>query len=105
MFFTSYIMIIIIESIHNYAIDITRSVSRVMNDIIDPEHLKLARKLKELVGVYEENRDLITEKLNNIIVVGYYNTDALFSSAEKNDKGKSSGRFGNNVIIRRTMQR
>ena len=41
------------------AIDITRSVSRVMNDIVDEHHLALARKLKELVSVYDENKDLI----------------------------------------------
>ena len=41
------------------AIDVTQSVSRVMNDIVDEHHLKLARKLKELISVYEENKDLV----------------------------------------------
>ena len=41
------------------AIDVTRSVSRVMNDIVDEQHLRLARKLKELISVYEENKDLV----------------------------------------------
>ena len=41
------------------AIDVTASVSRVMNDIVDDHHLKLARKLKELISVYEENKDLV----------------------------------------------
>jgi len=44
---------------HYPAIDILRSVSRVMNDIVEPEHLKLARKIQELMAVYENARDLI----------------------------------------------
>jgi flagellum-specific ATP synthase len=44
---------------HYPAIDILRSVSRVMNDIAGKDHLKLARKILELKAVYEEARDLI----------------------------------------------
>jgi flagellum-specific ATP synthase len=44
---------------HYPAIDILGSVSRVMNDIVDKEHLKLARTLVEHKAVYEEARDLI----------------------------------------------
>jgi flagellum-specific ATP synthase len=44
---------------HYPAIDILRSVSRVMNDIAGRDHLKLARKILELKAVYEEARDLI----------------------------------------------
>ncbi len=41
---------------HYPAIDILRSVSRVMNDITGKDHLKLARKILELKAVYEEAR-------------------------------------------------
>ncbi|HNY66462.1 MAG TPA: flagellar protein export ATPase FliI [Deltaproteobacteria bacterium] len=44
---------------HYPAIDVLRSVSRVMNDIVSREHLKLARKMLEYKAVYEEARDLI----------------------------------------------
>jgi flagellum-specific ATP synthase len=44
---------------HYPAIDVLRSVSRVMNDISGKEHMKLARKILELKAVYEEARDLI----------------------------------------------
>ncbi len=50
-------------------LDSTNVIKKSMPKIIDA-----------FVMVYgEENRDLITEKLNNIMVVGYYDTDALFS--------------------------
>ena len=41
------------------AIDVGRSLSRVMNDIVSPEHLQAAQILRRLWAVYEENRDLI----------------------------------------------
>jgi flagellum-specific ATP synthase len=41
------------------AIDVGRSLSRVMNDIVTPEHLQAAQILRRLWAVYEENRDLI----------------------------------------------
>jgi flagellum-specific ATP synthase len=41
------------------AIDIGKSLSRVMNDIIAPEHLQAAQIFRRLWSVYEENRDLI----------------------------------------------
>ncbi|OGQ21559.1 MAG: hypothetical protein A3I05_03400 [Deltaproteobacteria bacterium RIFCSPLOWO2_02_FULL_44_10] len=41
------------------AIDISQSVSRVMDDIIDVEHRDAARKLREIVANYEKERDLI----------------------------------------------
>lgn len=44
---------------HYPAIDITTSASRVMKDIVSREHWQLALKLKELVAVYNENKDLI----------------------------------------------
>ncbi|HHO75138.1 MAG TPA: FliI/YscN family ATPase [Deltaproteobacteria bacterium] len=44
---------------HYPAIDILNSVSRVMNDIVDKEHLVLARRILELCAVYEDAKDLI----------------------------------------------
>ncbi|OGP10223.1 MAG: hypothetical protein A2048_01705 [Deltaproteobacteria bacterium GWA2_45_12] len=41
------------------AINVSESVSRVMTNIIDPEHAEAARKLKEVVANYEKERDLI----------------------------------------------
>jgi flagellum-specific ATP synthase len=41
------------------AIDIAASLSRVMNDIVDPAHEKLARQFRALVAAYEANRDLV----------------------------------------------
>jgi membrane fusion protein (multidrug efflux system) len=44
---------------HYPAINISESVSRVMSNIIDQDHLEAARKLKEVVASYEKERDLI----------------------------------------------
>src|SRR3546814_8851499 len=41
------------------AIDIGRSLSRVMADIISPEHAGAAAALRRIWSAYEENRDLI----------------------------------------------
>ncbi|NIJ31988.1 FliI/YscN family ATPase [Sphingomonas oligoaromativorans] len=41
------------------AIDVGRSLSRVMADIVDDEHAEAAAALRRLWSVYEENRDLI----------------------------------------------
>lgn len=41
------------------AIDLTASVSRVMNEITDARHQRAARKLKRLIFLYMENRDLM----------------------------------------------
>ncbi len=43
---------------HYPAIDILSSVSRVMTDIVDPEHLTCAKKILELCAVYEDAKDL-----------------------------------------------
>jgi len=45
---------------HYPAIDIEASISRVMNEIVTPEHMELARHLKQLYSTYEQNRDLIS---------------------------------------------
>lgn len=44
---------------HYPAIDVSQSVSRVMNNIVDADHMRAARKLNEVVASYEKERDLI----------------------------------------------
>ena len=41
------------------AIDVSKSVSRVMTDIVTPDHARAARALRGRLATYEENRDLI----------------------------------------------
>ncbi|MBY0301997.1 MULTISPECIES: FliI/YscN family ATPase [Sphingomonas] len=41
------------------AIDISKSVSRVMNDIVPRDHQQAARALRQHLATYEENRDLV----------------------------------------------
>ena len=41
------------------AVDISASVSRVMNDIADTTQLQAAQYFRRLVALYMENRDLI----------------------------------------------
>lgn len=48
------------ESGHFPAIDIEASISRVMPDIIDPGHMQMARELRRLYSLYQQNRDLIS---------------------------------------------
>jgi ATP synthase in type III secretion protein N len=42
------------------AIDVGGSISRVMDGIVTPAHRAAARKLRALMGVYEEKRDLVS---------------------------------------------
>jgi type III secretion protein N (ATPase) len=42
------------------AVDVTASLSRVMDAIVRPEHRDAARKLRALVAAYEAKRDLVT---------------------------------------------
>lgn len=44
---------------HYPAIDISESVSRVMDEIIDEGHKEAARKVREVIANYEKERDLI----------------------------------------------
>jgi flagellum-specific ATP synthase len=44
---------------HYPAIDILGSISRVMEDIVDPEQKQCARKLKEVLAIYRKAEDLI----------------------------------------------
>jgi len=48
------------EGGHYPAIDIEASVSRVMNEIVGPDHLEAARRFRQLFSTYERNRDLIS---------------------------------------------
>ena len=45
---------------HYPAIDILGSISRLMNDIVEPTHLKLASNMRNLLSTYNENYDLIS---------------------------------------------
>lgn len=44
---------------HWPAIDILSSLSRVMSNIVDPAHQQAANQLREVLSIYEKNRDLI----------------------------------------------
>ena len=41
------------------AIDVAASLSRVMHDIVPPQHTELARQFRALSSAYESNRDLV----------------------------------------------
>ncbi len=45
---------------HFPAIDISSSISRLMNDIVDEESKVLAGKLRSLLSIYEKNEDLVS---------------------------------------------
>jgi ATP synthase in type III secretion protein N len=42
------------------AVDVTESLSRVMDGIVRPEHREAARRLRTLLAAYEAKRDLVT---------------------------------------------
>lgn len=44
---------------HYPAINILKSVSRVMNNIVSPEHRKAAERVRDLLAVYTDSEDLI----------------------------------------------
>lgn len=44
---------------HFPALDILASISRVMNDLVSPEHQSLARKARAILSTYQEASDLI----------------------------------------------
>ena len=48
------------ESGHFPAIDIEASISRVMPDIADARHLQMARELRRMYSLYQQNKDLIS---------------------------------------------
>ena len=45
---------------HFPAIDVGASISRLMVEIVSPEHRQLAGKLRDIMGVYEKNADLVS---------------------------------------------
>lgn len=45
---------------HYPAIDILESLSRLMPDIVDPQHYQAAMQIRDIMGVYREHEDLIT---------------------------------------------
>jgi flagellum-specific ATP synthase len=45
---------------HYPAIDILASISRIMNEITDPEHMQLASRIRQIMSIYYENYDLIS---------------------------------------------
>lgn len=44
---------------HYPSIDILNSTSRVMRDIVPPEHIELSGKVQEILAIYKESEDLI----------------------------------------------
>ena len=44
---------------HYPAIDIEKSISRIMNNIVSKEHITAAQKFRAIYSKYEENRDVI----------------------------------------------
>ena len=47
------------NSNHYPAIDISASISRLMVEIVPPEHRQLASRLRDIMSVYEKNADLV----------------------------------------------
>ena len=41
------------------AVDVSNSVSRLMDQLCSPDHLENSRKLRKLVSIYQENQDLL----------------------------------------------
>jgi len=48
------------EKNHYPAVDVMASVSRTMINVVQPEHRQLAGALRNLIGTYRKNEDLIT---------------------------------------------
>ena len=48
------------NSNHYPAIDISASISRLMVEIVSPEHRQLASRLRDIMSTYEKNADLIS---------------------------------------------
>jgi type III secretion protein N (ATPase) len=44
---------------HWPAVDVVKSLSRVMDDLVDPDHRHAAARLREVLATYERQRDLI----------------------------------------------
>jgi len=50
----------IAESGHYPAIDVEASISRVMHEIVPDSQRNLAREFRQVLSVYQQNRDLIS---------------------------------------------
>ena len=48
------------NSNHFPAIDVSASISRLMTDIVSDEHRRLAARIRDVMGVYEKNADLVS---------------------------------------------
>lgn len=48
------------NSNHFPAIDVGASISRLMTDIVSPEHRQMAARIRDVMGVYEKNLDLVS---------------------------------------------
>lgn len=48
------------DAAHFPAIDIEKSISRVMPAVVSPEHMALARRIKQIYSTYQQNKDLIS---------------------------------------------
>ena len=44
---------------HFPAIDVSASISRLMVEIVSPEHRQLASRIRDIMSVYEKNADLV----------------------------------------------
>ncbi len=44
---------------HYPAIDVSASISRLMTEIVSPQHRALASKIRDIMGIYEKNADLV----------------------------------------------
>ena len=47
------------NSNHYPAIDVSASISRLMVEIVSPEHRQLASRIRDIMSVYEKNADLV----------------------------------------------
>lgn len=47
------------NSNHYPAIDVSASISRLMTEIVSPEHRQLASRLRDILSIYEKNADLV----------------------------------------------
>ena len=48
------------NSNHYPAIDVSASISRLMVEIVSPEHRQLASRIRDIMSVYEKNADLVS---------------------------------------------
>jgi len=48
------------QQAHWPAIDVLASISRLMTELVDPEHLRAAQRLKQLMAAYQQSEDLIS---------------------------------------------